>query len=122
MLEKMREARDGHVRLALPSAIVLVVACVMGLVFYPMAHMEMRDLPFAVLSLDEGAQTPAGQMNAGNMLVENVTSAAAGGDAEEGGATGWTAKLQRRPSRGRRWRPKGSWTRRWRTTNSMAPS
>lgn len=30
MLEKMREARDGHVRLALPSAIVLVVACVMG--------------------------------------------------------------------------------------------
>ena len=107
MLEKMREARDGHVRLALPSAIVLVVACVMGLVFYPMAHMEMRDLPFAVLSLDEGAQTPAGQMNAGNMLVE---------------ATGWTAKLQRRPSRGRRWRPKGSWTRRWRTTNSMAPS
>ena len=106
MLEKMREARDGHVRLALPSAIVLVVACVMGLVFYPMAHMEMRDLPFAVLSLDEGAQTPAGQMNAGNMLV----------------ATGWTAKLQRRPSRGRRWRPKGSWTRRWRTTNSMAPS
>ena len=26
MLEKMREARDGHVRLALPSAIVLVVA------------------------------------------------------------------------------------------------
>ncbi|OUO95419.1 hypothetical protein B5F41_06750 [Gordonibacter sp. An232A] len=88
MLEKMREARDGHVRLALPSAIVLVVACVMGLVFYPMAHMEMRDLPFAVLSLDEGAQMPAGQMNAGNMLVENVTSAAAGGDAEEGGGDG----------------------------------
>ena len=36
----------------------IVAACVMSVMFYPMANMEMKGLPFAVLSLDEGVETP----------------------------------------------------------------
>lgn len=75
MFDKM-----GRARFAVPLVAALVSACVFGLVFYPMANMEMKNLPFAVVSLDEGAQTPQGEMNVGDTLVENITSAA--GDEE----------------------------------------
>lgn len=70
MLERM-----GRARYAAPAVMALVIACVMGVLFYPMLHMEMKGLPFAVLSLDEGAQTPQGEVNAGSAMVEKLTQA-----------------------------------------------
>ncbi|WP_270298815.1 ABC transporter permease [Eggerthella sinensis] len=75
MLEKAKGAKY-----VVPLVVVALAACLFGLVFYPMANMEMKNLPFAVLSLDEGAQTPQGEMNVGDTLVENMVSSA---DAED---------------------------------------
>ncbi|MFR1640065.1 MAG: YhgE/Pip domain-containing protein, partial [Eggerthellaceae bacterium] len=66
-----------------PLLIGVLVACVMSLMFYPMANMEMKGLPFAVLSLDEGVETPQGTVNAGDTIVENISSAAESEDGED---------------------------------------
>ena len=78
MFEKL-----GKRKYVVPLAIGIVVACVMSLMFYPMANMEMKGLPFAVLSLDEGVETPQGAVNAGDTIVENITSATETEDGEE---------------------------------------
>ncbi|MGO1183878.1 MAG: ABC transporter permease [Micrococcaceae bacterium] len=64
----------GAGKYALPALAVALVGCVMALLFYPMLNMAPKDLPFAVLSLDEGASTPQGEINAGAMVVEQLTS------------------------------------------------
>lgn len=78
MFEKL-----GKAKYVVPLLIGIVAACVMSVMFYPMANMEMKGLPFAVLSLDEGVQTPQGDVNVGDTLVENITSATAAEDGEE---------------------------------------
>ena len=60
----------GGRRYGLPVLVVLLVACIFSLLFYPMTHMHPRGLQFAVLSLDEGMSTPAGDVNAGDGVVE----------------------------------------------------
>lgn len=78
MFEKL-----GKAKYVVPLLIGIVAACVMSVMFYPMANMEMKGLPFAVLSLDEGVETPQGDMNVGDTLVENITSATAAEGGEE---------------------------------------
>lgn len=73
MFEKL-----GNKKYAVPLVVAIVIACVMSFMFYPMAHMEMKGLPFAVLSLDEGAETPQGTVNAGSSIVKNMMSATEG--------------------------------------------
>ena len=77
MFEKL-----GKRKFAVPLLVAVIIACVMSVMFYPMANMEMKGLPFAVLSLDEGVEGPQGTVNAGDVLVENVTAAADAGDGE----------------------------------------
>lgn len=67
----------GPRRFALPLLAVLVVGCVMALMFYPMIKMSPTNLPFAVLSLDEGAQTPQGEVNAGEQMASGLLESAA---------------------------------------------
>ena len=102
MFEKL-----GKAKYVVPLLIGIVAACVMSVMFYPMANMEMKGLPFAVLSLDEGVETPQGAMNVGDTLVENITSATAAEGGEE-----WTAeKLFQRVYRYRNyWGKKGGIT------------
>ena len=69
MLKKL-----GSRKYALPALIAILISCVMALMFYPMLNMSPRDLPFAVLSLDEGATTPQGEVNAGELMVGNLTN------------------------------------------------
>lgn len=57
-----------------PFGIVLAIAFILGTIFYPMARMELHDLPFAISNQDEGATTPAGTMVAGDQVVEKLTS------------------------------------------------
>lgn len=83
MLEKL-----GSKKYAVPAVAAIVIACVMSVLFYPMAHMEIKGLPFAVLSLDEGAQTAQGHVNAGEAMVEGLMSATEAGDGEQ--AIVWT--------------------------------
>lgn len=79
MLEKL-----GKKRFALPLVFVVVVGCVFSLMMYPMARMEVKGLPFGIASLDEGAVTPVGEVNAGQTILENITASAqeAGEDSE----------------------------------------
>lgn len=60
----------GARRYGLPVLVVLLMACVFSLIFYPMTHIHPKGLQFAVLSLDEGMSTPAGEVNAGGGIVE----------------------------------------------------
>lgn len=62
----------GGVALAIIATVVLPLA--LSLLFYPAARMELKDLPFGVLSLDAGAQTAVGEMNAGDAMVEKIES------------------------------------------------
>lgn len=64
----------GPRKYAVPLAFIILIACVMSLVFFPMVHMEPKNLSFAVLSLDEGAETPQGTMNAGETMVNAIVS------------------------------------------------
>lgn len=72
MFEKL-----GAKKFAVPALAVVLISCVMALIFYPILNMKPNELPFAVLSLDEGASTPAGDVNAGEMMVAGLTSAEA---------------------------------------------
>ncbi|MBX9035347.1 YhgE/Pip domain-containing protein [Gordonibacter massiliensis (ex Traore et al. 2017)] len=75
--------RLGKAKYVVPLVLGIVVACVMSVMFYPMANMEMKGLPFAVLSLDEGVETPQGTMNVGETMIEGITSSTATEDGEE---------------------------------------
>ncbi len=68
MLERL-----GKKRYALPFVVFLVVASVMSMVVYPMVTAEPRNLPLGILSLDEGVETPQGTVNAGEVIVAQVT-------------------------------------------------
>jgi len=72
MVEKLGRAKYG-----LPVIVVVLISCVMALMFYPLIGMSPRELPFAVLSLDQGAQTELGDVNVGEMLVERLVNAEA---------------------------------------------
>jgi len=77
MIEKL-----GPRKFVLPVLVVVLVGCVMALMFYPMLHMAPKELPFAVLSLDEGATTPQGDVNAGEMMVDKLVHPEESADGE----------------------------------------
>jgi hypothetical protein len=63
----------GKRKYAMPIVAVLAIFCVMSLVVYPILNATPKDIPFAILSLDDGAQTPAGEVNIGDELVKNIS-------------------------------------------------
>ncbi len=75
----------GKARYVVPVAIVVVMSCFLSLMFYPMMHMQAENLPFALLNLDEGAETPEGTMNVGEQMIDRLTAASseAGADGDE---------------------------------------
>ena len=68
MIEKL-----GKRKYVLPLGIIIAVACVFSLVFYPMANMEMKNPPFAIVCLDEGVETSEGDVNLGDLVVNKIT-------------------------------------------------
>ena len=72
MFEKL-----GKRKVAVPLAFALAISCVFSLIFYPMANMEMKNLPFAILSQDEGVSTSEGDVNLGSLVADNIMSATA---------------------------------------------
>ena len=77
----------GRRKYALPFLIPILLIGLFSLMFYPMANMQMKHLPFAVVSLDEGADLPTGSANIGKTMVEALKSgdASAFSGAEDGG-------------------------------------
>ncbi len=70
---------------AIPFVIALVIFCVLGTAIAPLLRMAPKEMPVAIVNLDEGAQLPAGNtFVAGDLVVENLQGAtdeaAAGGD------------------------------------------
>lgn len=65
----------GSRKYVFPVLIVVLIGDVMALMFYPMLNMAPKELPFAVLSLDEGAETPQGEINAGAMMADTLVNA-----------------------------------------------
>lgn len=72
----------GNKKYAVPFVVVILFGCLLSLVFYPMIEMTPKDISFAVLNLDEGVQTPNGEVNAGDTVVENMLSMADSEDSE----------------------------------------
>ena len=68
------EKRLGKRIFAAPFIVVIVIGCIFCLVIAPIAKLDPRDLPFAIVSQDEGITTPAGTINIGEMMVEKITS------------------------------------------------
>jgi hypothetical protein len=64
----------GKRKYAMPLVAIIAVFCVMSLVVYPILNATPKNIPFALLSLDEGAKTPLGNVNMGDALVENLSA------------------------------------------------
>jgi YhgE/Pip-like protein len=56
----------------MPLLIIIGVTCIMSLIFYPMMNMKVENLPVAVVSLDEGATTAQGEVNAGDQMATKL--------------------------------------------------
>lgn len=80
-LNNPSSTRRKRAAYAMPLVAVIAISCLMALMFYPMMNAQVRELPVAVLSLDEGASTPQGEMNVGSTLVTKLTdTSSANGD------------------------------------------
>ena len=71
-------ALKQYAKYVLPLVAIIAVSCLMALMFYPMMNAQVRELPVAVLSLDEGATTAQGEVNVGDAMVKKLTEASAG--------------------------------------------
>ena len=66
---------NGKMKWAMPIGVVLGFTMLMSLLMFPMLNSSPENVPYAILSLDEGVETPAGEVNAGQALVDKVTGA-----------------------------------------------
>ncbi len=58
--------------LALPFLIAILLPLLFGTIFYPMANMELKNLPFAVVNEDAGMDTPQGAVNVGEKVLGGI--------------------------------------------------
>lgn len=70
MLDKL-----GKRKFVLPIGIMLVLGIMFSLMFYPMANMQVKNLPFAILCLDEGVDTEEGYVNLGPLVADKLIEA-----------------------------------------------
>ncbi len=74
--------RLGKRAIAVPLVLVVVLGCMFSIMFYPMANMEIKELPFAIVSLDKGVKTDEGKVNLGELVAENMIDSAEDSDGE----------------------------------------
>ena len=70
----MMNNRSNNRFLVAAVALPMLIALLFSIAFYPMLYMEMKDLPVAIVSEDEGVQTPAQTVNAGQTVLENIAA------------------------------------------------
>ncbi|RSX51633.1 YhgE/Pip domain-containing protein [Bifidobacterium callimiconis] len=86
----MRTHMQRYAKYVTPLAVIVLVSCLMTLMFYPMMNANMKELPVAILSLDEGAKTAQGDMNVGDVMVDKLTESAKSSDSDGQAAIKWT--------------------------------
>lgn len=64
----------GKRKYILPFVLPLVILCLFSLMFCPMAQMELKNIPVAVVNLDEGVELPSGSLNIGSEMVTGLES------------------------------------------------
>ena len=69
MLDKL-----GKRKSIIPFVLPVLVVCLFSLMFCPMAQMELKNLPVAVVNLDEGIELPSGTLNIGSEITEGLES------------------------------------------------
>ena len=69
MIEKI-----GKRALVLPLVMALGLCCILSLAVGPMLRAEPTNVPFAIVNLDEGAITVAGNTNVGQTLADKLIS------------------------------------------------
>ena len=69
MLDKL-----GKRKFIIPFVLPVLVVCLFSLMFCPMAQMELKNLPVAVVNLDEGIELPSGTLNIGSEITEGLES------------------------------------------------
>lgn len=69
MLDKL-----GKRKFIIPFVLPVLVVCLFSLMFCPMAQMELKNLPVAVVNLDEGIELPSGTVNIGSEITEGLES------------------------------------------------
>ncbi|MCL1907600.1 MAG: hypothetical protein FWG08_06805 [Propionibacteriaceae bacterium] len=62
----------GAKKYVLPLGVIIGIFCVFSLMMYPLLHAEPKDVPMAILSLDQGVSTPAGDVNLGDQMVAQM--------------------------------------------------
>ncbi|MDR0488701.1 MAG: ABC transporter permease [Propionibacteriaceae bacterium] len=67
----------GPQKYVIPIGIVLVISCVFGVMMYPLLNSAPKEVPLAILSLDKGMTTPAGDVNMGEAMVNQMVMGAA---------------------------------------------
>ena len=73
-MDKLKEL--GNRAFAIPFGIALLIFCVLGLAIAPMLHMSPKNMPVAVVNLDEGTELPTGDtLVAGDMIVDHLQEA-----------------------------------------------
>jgi|GEM_PF-3536856 len=60
---------------AMPVLGMIGILLVTMILTFPMLSMETKDIPIAILSLDEGISFPAGEVNIGKEVVKKITGA-----------------------------------------------
>ena len=64
----------GKKKFIIPFVLPVVVICLFSLMFCPMAQMELKNIPVAVVNLDEGVELPSGLLNIGSEMVTGLES------------------------------------------------
>ena len=69
MFEKL-----GKKAIVAPVGIGIVLCCILGLAVSPMLRANPQNVPFAIVNLDKGAITIAGDSNIGKTMADNLVS------------------------------------------------
>jgi hypothetical protein len=63
----------GFKKYILPVGVVLVIFCVFSLMMYPLLHAEPKEVPIAIVSLDEGVAIGDREQNMGKAILAELT-------------------------------------------------
>ena len=88
----------GKRALVLPLVMALGLCCILSLAVGPMLRAEPTNAPFAIVNLDEGAITVAGNTNVGQTLADKLISGESslgdmGSDSDDGGNSSGASNL-----------------------------
>ena len=81
MSDRYPENDSQWKRWGVPLLVAIVALCAGAMLMAPMARMDPRDIPVAVVNLDQGTVSPLGPINAGHDVVDSLLAQAEGGGA-----------------------------------------